>query len=264
MTCILPTFSESIIPATLKCDADLSPDGLVGNIESNPTLAERYHVCGAATLVTVKEKSTVPFRIINDTSQPVTIYRCTNLGQFPSYEEPLVVTVIDTRTIPEDKPQRTSLLLESIDHSNSDLDDKQQAQLRQLLLRSTVVKLKSSRCSFAPSRVEYLAHVVSRDGIRPDPSKIAAVKDVPVPECVRDVRRFLAPILAYPDFIVPFELKSTNASSNGIGIALCQTQDGQSRAIVYGGRDLTTAERKYSTTEREALGISEGMKKFRN
>ena len=69
--------------------------------------------------------------------------------------------------------------------------------------------------------------------------------------------------MAYPDFSLPFEL-NTDASSTGIGFALCQTQDGKHRAIAYGGRDLNPAERNYSTTEREALAIVEGIKKFRN
>ena len=69
--------------------------------------------------------------------------------------------------------------------------------------------------------------------------------------------------MAYPDFSLPFEL-NTDASSTGIGFALCQTQDGKTRAIAYGGRDLNTAERNYSTTEREAPAIVEGIKKFRN
>ena len=72
-----------------------------------------------------------------------------------------------------------------------------------------------------------------------------------------------APILAFPGFSLPFEL-NTDASSTGIGFALCQTQDGKHRAIAYGGRDLNPAERNYSTTEREALAIVEGIKKFRN
>ena len=72
-----------------------------------------------------------------------------------------------------------------------------------------------------------------------------------------------APILAYPDFSIPFELH-TDASSTGIGFALCQTQDGLNRAIAYGGWDLNLGERNYSTTEREALAIVEGIKKFRN
>ena len=70
-----------------------------------------------------------------------------------------------------------------------------------------------------------------------------------------------APILAYPNFSLPFEL-NTNASSNGTGFALCQTQHGQRRAIAYGGWDLSTAERNYCTTEQEALAIVEGIKKF--
>ena len=57
-------------------------------------------------------------------------------------------------------------------------------------LRSANVKLKPSKCSLARSSVEYLGHVVSRDGIQPDPSKIAAVENFPVPQCVRDVRSF--------------------------------------------------------------------------
>lgn len=58
-------------------------------------------------------------------------------------------------------------------------------------LRSANVKLKPSKCSFARFSVEYLGHVVSRDGIKPDPSKIAAAfENFPVPQCVRDVRSF--------------------------------------------------------------------------
>ena len=72
-----------------------------------------------------------------------------------------------------------------------------------------------------------------------------------------------APILAYPDFSIPFELH-TDASSTGIGFALCQIQGGRNRAIAYGGRNLNPAERNYSTTEREALAVVEGIKKFRN
>ncbi len=108
-TCVLPPNTESVNPATLKCKLDLPTDGLVGIIESNPTLAERYQVCGAATLVRVTEEFTVPFRINNPTSQPVTIYRCTNLGQFSSYEAPPIVSVINTNNVPDDKSQHATV-----------------------------------------------------------------------------------------------------------------------------------------------------------
>ena len=41
-------------------------------------------------------------------------------------------------------------------------------------LRLANIKLKPSKCSFAHSSVEYLGHVVSRDGIKPDPSKLSS------------------------------------------------------------------------------------------
>ena len=82
MTCILPPFSESVIPAKLDKKPDLYLNyNLVGLVESNPMLADRYSLCGAAEIVQISENSSIPFRGINPTSQPITIYRRTNLGQ---------------------------------------------------------------------------------------------------------------------------------------------------------------------------------------
>ena len=73
------------------------------------------------------------------------------------------------------------------------------------LVESALRMLKLNLTS-APARssVEYLGHVVSRDGIRPDPSKIAAVATFPVPRCVRDVRSFLGLANYYRRFIYNF------------------------------------------------------------
>ena len=54
----------------------------------------------------------------------------------------------------------------------------------------------------------------------------------------------------------------TDASSDAIGIALGQIQNGKEVAIAYGGRDLSKAERKYSATEREALAIVDAIKHY--
>ena len=54
----------------------------------------------------------------------------------------------------------------------------------------------------------------------------------------------------------------TDASNEGIGVTLGQIQDGREVAIAYAGRDFNAAERNYSTTEREALAVIFGIKKF--
>lgn len=72
-----------------------------------------------------------------------------------------------------------------------------------------------------------------------------------------------APILAFPDFSIPFDLY-VDASLDGIGMTLGQVQKCNEVAITYAGRDLTPAERNYSATEREALAVVAGIKKFQS
>lgn len=70
------------------------------------------------------------------------------------------------------------------------------------------------------------------------------------------------PILAFPDFSKAFHL-STDASNIGISAVLSQLDDqGRERVIYYASRSLNSAERNYSTIERELLGIIYAVEKF--
>ena len=71
------------------------------------------------------------------------------------------------------------------------------------------------------------------------------------------------PILAHPDFSLPFIL-DTDASSSGIGAVLSQKHaDGQEHVVAYASRTLSKSERRYCTTRRELLAVISFMKQFR-
>ena len=52
------------------------------------------------------------------------------------------------------------------------------------------------------------------------------------------------PILAYPDYELPFEL-FTDASLQGLGAILYQLQGSERRVVAYGSRALSPAEKNY-------------------
>jgi hypothetical protein len=54
--------------------------------------------------------------------------------------------------------------------------------------REEGLKLKLSKCHFAKKEVEYLGHVVSAEGVRPNANNIAAVRNYPRPKTVAELR----------------------------------------------------------------------------
>ena len=63
-TSLISPNSEAIIQAGVDANFSL---GTVGLLETSQKLVERYHVQGAASLVTLSTDHTVPFRLINPT-----------------------------------------------------------------------------------------------------------------------------------------------------------------------------------------------------
>ena len=174
------------------------------------------------------------------------------------------------------------------------------------------LRVKLEKCRFAETKIAFLGHTVSKEGISPDPQKVETVKNITAPTCLKELRCFLglasyyrrfianfatiaapltklttkatpfhwsdgcehsftelkrqlcsAPLLAYPKFDREFTLY-TDASDVGLGVVLSQRDDsGLERVIAYGSRSLTPRERKYATTEKEALTIHYGTQYFR-
>ena len=63
------------------------------------------------------------------------------------------------------------------------------------------LKLKPKKCEFFKTRISFLGHIVSRDGIECDPKNIEAIKNWKRPTTVHDVRSFLGFTNYYHKFI---------------------------------------------------------------
>ena len=55
-------------------------------------------------------------------------------------------------------------------------------------LRNHQFYLKSSKCSFAQTTLEYLGHIISQDGVSTDPTKTAAMLHWPTPTTITELR----------------------------------------------------------------------------
>ena len=61
-------------------------------------------------------------------------------------------------------------------------------------LKRAGLKLNRSKCVFVATVLLYLGHILTSEGIKPDPSKVSAVVNMPVPQCKEDLQRFLGMI----------------------------------------------------------------------
>ena len=71
-------------------------------------------------------------------------------------------------------------------------------------LREANLKLSPKKCAFFQEKVKYIGHIVSKDGISPDPAKIEKVVNWPRPTTPEEVRRFLGFIGYYRKFVKDF------------------------------------------------------------
>ena len=85
-------------------------------------------------------------------------------------------------------------------------------------------------------------------------------------EAFQSAKRTLirAPILAYPDFADDsIMILTTDASGSGAGAVLTQYQEGEEKVLGYAGTMFSTAQSKYSATERELAAIRFAVNHFK-
>ncbi|GFR61429.1 polyprotein [Elysia marginata] len=68
-------------------------------------------------------------------------------------------------------------------------------------LESKDFRLQISKCEFNVSRINFLGHIISADGITPDPKNVQPILDAPTLKTLKQVRSFLSMVNYYHDFI---------------------------------------------------------------
>ncbi|GBG80876.1 hypothetical protein CBR_g31432 [Chara braunii] len=81
-----------------------------------------------------------------------------------------------------------------------------QGHLRQVLekLREGNFKINAKKCEWAKTQVLYLGHMLDGDGIKPEDSKIAAIRDWSTPRTLTELRSFLGLANYYRKFVRNF------------------------------------------------------------
>ncbi|CAB0033548.1 unnamed protein product [Trichogramma brassicae] len=64
--------------------------------------------------------------------------------------------------------------------------------------------VRPDKCFFLRKEVGYLGHIISEEGVRPDPSKVTAVRDFPRPQSRKNIKQFLGLAGYYRRFIPNF------------------------------------------------------------
>ena len=71
-------------------------------------------------------------------------------------------------------------------------------------LRKNNLKLQPDKCEFLRKEVIYLGHIITENGITPDPTKLEAVKNFPQPKTVKNIQAFIGLAGYYRKFIKDF------------------------------------------------------------
>jgi len=63
------------------------------------------------------------------------------------------------------------------------------------------LKLRIDKCQFGMTKIPFCGHILDAQGIRPDPGKLVAIKDIPRPTDIPTLRSFLGAINYYGKFV---------------------------------------------------------------
>ena len=74
--------------------------------------------------------------------------------------------------------------------------EEHQTHIKHILktLNDNNLQLNLDKCHFFQKEIQFLGHLISRDGTRPLPSRLSAIRDFPLPQTVTELRSFLGTV----------------------------------------------------------------------
>lgn len=100
-------------------------------------------------------------------------------------------------------------------------------------LRKVNLKLNPQKCEFLKRQILYLGHIISAEGILPDPDKISSIENYPTPTTTDDVKRFVAMANYYRKFINNFAAIASPLNKLGRkGVKFEWTKECQSAFVI--------------------------------
>eukprot|EP00253_Pinus_taeda_P019694 PITA_19694 len=144
-------------------------------------------------------------------------------------------------------------------------------------LREHQLYAKNNKYDFFKEQIQYLGHIITKDGINVDPEKIRTIMEWPVPKDMADIRSFMGltecqksfeqlkhllttvPILSIADPSKDYVV-CTDASKEGVGGVLMQ----EGKVIAYESRNLKEHGQKYSPYDLELAVVIHALKTWRH
>ena len=71
-------------------------------------------------------------------------------------------------------------------------------------LRQFNLKIEPNKCEFLKTELNYLGHIVTSEEVKPNPNKVQAINNFPIPRNVTDVKSFLSLAGYYRKFTSQF------------------------------------------------------------